>query len=129
MTALGRTPDHVAWCARLAWPPGSIPETLDDRPFVGIRLENRAEFGDGKNLFDRIANRESALLEDESDVGGYPELSNEVGAADTDRDGLPNDWEKIHGSDPTRMDSGLDSDGDGYTLLDDYLDEVIADAR
>ena len=82
-----------------------------------------------ENLFDRIANRESALLEDESDVGGYPELSNEVGAADTDRDGLPNDWEKIHGSDPTRMDSGLDSDGDGYTLLDDYLDEVIADAR
>ncbi|MDH7598042.1 MAG: thrombospondin type 3 repeat-containing protein [Sedimentisphaerales bacterium] len=63
------------------------------------------------------------------DVGGwedYPE-AHRPADWDTDNDGLPNWWEKIHGLDPNSppgdlSDSNGDPDGDGYTNLEEYLD-------
>jgi hypothetical protein len=40
---------------------------------------------------------------------------------DSDGDGLPDWWEKLHGLDPLVADSGLDPDNDGWTNLDEYL--------
>ncbi|MES2658821.1 MAG: hypothetical protein V4689_09385 [Verrucomicrobiota bacterium] len=39
---------------------------------------------------------------------------------DSDGDGLPDWWEKLHGLDPDIADSGADPDGDGWTNLDEY---------
>ncbi len=40
---------------------------------------------------------------------------------DSDRDGLPDDWENSHGLDPLNpADAGLDADGDGLTNLEEY---------
>lgn len=40
---------------------------------------------------------------------------------DTDHDGLPNDWEKKYGLNPDdASDANLDSDGDGFTNLEEY---------
>jgi len=42
--------------------------------------------------------------------------------ADTDLDGMPDDWELAHGLNPNNpSDAGLDSDGDGFTNLQEYL--------
>ena len=42
--------------------------------------------------------------------------------ADTDNDGLPDEWESLHGLNPDDpMDSGLDSDGDGMCNFAEYL--------
>lgn len=39
---------------------------------------------------------------------------------DSDKDGLPDWWEKLHGLDPALADSDDDPDGDGWTNLDEY---------
>ena len=42
--------------------------------------------------------------------------------ADTDGDGMPDDWETAHGLSPTDpADAALDTDGDGLTNLQEYL--------
>ena len=45
---------------------------------------------------------------------------------DTDNDGMPNDWETAHGLNPTLADNNGDFDGDGYTNLEEYLNELAA---
>jgi hypothetical protein len=54
-------------------------------------------------------------------VGGYPVYRGEP-YADTDGDGLPDEWEKIHGLDPKNgKDATKDQNGDGYTNLEDFI--------
>ncbi len=40
--------------------------------------------------------------------------------SDTDGDGLPDDWEILHGTDPVLADADRDPDGDGHTNLEEY---------
>ncbi|PXY43747.1 T9SS type A sorting domain-containing protein [Flavobacterium hydrophilum] len=66
--------------------------------------------------------------DNESDVGGYeiyPEIVRDANW-DTDQDGLPNWWETIKGTNLNSgtgdfSDSNTDTDLDGYTNLNDYL--------
>ena len=64
------------------------------------------------------------LPDSQEDVGGwedYPEIHRPANW-DTDGDGMPNQWEAqkgLNSNDPT--DGAVDSDGDGYTNLEDYL--------
>ncbi len=70
------------------------------------------------------------LIDNEADAGGFEDYGYEVidlDAFDTDRDGLPNWWEKMLGTNPNSAagdfsDSNADPDGDGFSLLEDYLD-------
>ncbi|MFC5978747.1 T9SS type A sorting domain-containing protein [Flavobacterium salmonis] len=66
--------------------------------------------------------------DNESDVGGYETYAEIVRDAnwDTDQDGLPNWWETIIGTNTNSgtgdfSDSNADTDLDGYTNLDKYL--------
>ena len=44
---------------------------------------------------------------------------------DTDNDGMPNAWELLQGLDPNNdIDGAQDINGDGYTNLEDYLNQV-----
>ncbi|MBO4708566.1 MAG: hypothetical protein J5727_02160 [Kiritimatiellae bacterium] len=40
--------------------------------------------------------------------------------ADTDGDGLPDDWEKKYGLDPAQNDADADKDGDGFTNAEEF---------
>lgn len=64
------------------------------------------------------------LPDTQEDVGSwenYPEVHRPADW-DTDGDGLPGEWETEHGLNPNDPADGLlDSDGDGYTNLEDYL--------
>jgi len=44
---------------------------------------------------------------------------------DTDRDGMPDEWEKAHGLDPSKDDSAKVMDG-GYTAIEVYINELAA---
>ena len=69
------------------------------------------------------------LIDSEEDCGGYEDYGSDVRPADydTDRDGLPDWWEELFGTNPNSpfddfSDSNADPDGDGFTALEDYLD-------
>lgn len=70
-------------------------------------------------------------LPDSQDDGGgwedYPEVRRPADW-DTDRDGLPDAWEKRAGLDPSNpSDSSADSTGDGYTNLEKYLNSLVGE--
>ena len=68
-------------------------------------------------------------IDNEADItdaanGGWEEWPEETRAADwdTDQDGMPNWWERCVNSDPATANHNDDPDGDGWTLLEDYLE-------
>ena len=68
-----------------------------------------------------------------ADVGGWEDYGNETRPADfdTDRDGLPNWWEAIKGTNSASAagdfsESNADPDRDGCTQLEDYLNWLAA---
>lgn len=63
-------------------------------------------------------------IDHENDCGGFeafPEESRPEGY-DTDRDGMPNWYEALAGSNPDVADNNEDPDGDGWTRLEDFLE-------
>lgn len=64
------------------------------------------------------------LPDKQDDVGGWENYPVERRAAnwDTDRDGMPDEWERARGLNPAdARDGNADRDGDGYTNLEEYL--------
>jgi hypothetical protein len=69
------------------------------------------------------------MIDNEQDAGGWPQYPKEERAADwdTDQDGLPNWWEEVEGLNTASAkddfsDTNSDTDKDGFTQLDAYLD-------
>jgi hypothetical protein len=66
------------------------------------------------------------IIDSQADVGGWPELKSRPAPADTDNDGMPDDWEKSQGLDPRNAaDGALAADGDGYTNVEVYLNSLV----
>jgi pectate lyase len=66
----------------------------------------------------------TGILRHPDEVGGYPDYnySPEDVPADTDNDGMPDDWETQHDLDPgSAADGSEDADGDGYTNVEEFL--------
>jgi hypothetical protein len=64
------------------------------------------------------------LIDDPSDVGGWPKLDRGTTYADTDHDGMADAWEQAHFGNLDRgspTDSSSDFDSDGYTDLEEFL--------
>jgi pectate lyase len=75
---------------------------------TGVRISNENQLG--------IAN------------AGYPNLNpnNLTAPLDTDQDGMPDAWESKYGLDPLTASNNGDFDGDGYTNLEEYLNDLAA---
>jgi pectate lyase len=86
---------------------------LPKRDAVDIRIVNEVRNGTGR------------IINDEEQVGGWPELKSAKPPQDSDRDGMPDDWEKRCGFDADDpADGNGDADGDGYTNLEEYLNSI-----
>ena len=65
------------------------------------------------------------MIDTQDDVGGWPELKSLPAPADSDHDGMPDEWETANGLNPNdARDGALDQDGDGYTNLEEYLNAI-----
>lgn len=66
----------------------------------------------------------SGIITDIAQVGGYPEYKGKA-YTDTDKDGMPDKWEKKHGLDPKdAADAKADLNNDGYANIEDYINGV-----
>ncbi len=62
------------------------------------------------------------IIDDPSQVGGWPELSAGEPCADGDHDGMPDAFERRFGLNPADpADANGDADGNGYTNVEEYL--------
>jgi hypothetical protein len=62
-----------------------------------------------------------SLIRHEDEVGGYPPLEPGSNCPDSDSDGMPDAFEDAHGLDSSAADASADSDGDGYTNIEEYV--------
>jgi hypothetical protein len=75
-----------------------------------------------------VANRTGAIIDSQTAVGGWPVLAAAPPPVDSDRDGMPDEWETNRGLDPSSPDDGrIDVDGNGFTELEDYTDQLVTD--
>jgi len=69
----------------------------------------------------------TGIIDSQKDVGGWPELKSAPAPADSDRDGMPDAWEKKRGLDPNDASDGAkDRDKDGYTNVEEYINGLVA---
>ncbi len=62
------------------------------------------------------------IINDEDEVGGWPELKSASPPKDTDSDGMPDAWEDSYGLNPgDGSDNAADNDRDGYTNIEEFL--------
>jgi hypothetical protein len=76
--------------------------------------------------------RKKGLIDHEDDAGGFAALNmteaSRPSGWDTDQDGMPDWYERLTGTDADTPNNNADTDGNGYTDLEDYL-ELMAHPR
>ncbi|MDZ7319629.1 MAG: pectate lyase [candidate division KSB1 bacterium] len=97
---------------------------LPQRDSVDARIIEEVRRGTAE--FGGIWGPGSGIIDSQNDVGGWPELKTYNVPVDNDHDGMADDWELVHGLDPTDPeDRNADGDGDGLTNLEGYLNWLI----
>lgn len=92
---------------------GALPRDPADERFLDDYGSGGGELGAGDRSQDDI-------VVPEPEAGEPP--------ADADRDGMPDSWELARALDPNDpRDAALDLDGDGYTEIEEYLDELASE--
>ena len=61
------------------------------------------------------------------DWSAWPVLNSETAPADSDGDGMPDEWETANGLNPQDGSDGKQQATDGYTHLEHYLNSLVAD--
>jgi hypothetical protein len=86
---------------------GPVRDAVDQRVVAGVR------------------SRSLAIIDSQDQVGGWPELEAGEPWVDSDGDGMPDDWERVHGLDPADASDGpADRNRDGWTNLEDWLNSL-----
>ncbi len=109
-----------------AWAMGAS-ETADQayRSVLAGRGASRVRDAVDARILAGVADGSGRIINCQTDVGGWPELAPGTPWTDTDGDGMPDAWEVAHGLDPAAADGAADRDGDGYTNLEDWLNELV----
>ncbi|HEX8341164.1 MAG TPA: hypothetical protein VF624_09670 [Tepidisphaeraceae bacterium] len=81
-------------------------------------------------LYNNVVTRSGAIVSHENQLGltngGFGTLAAGTKLADTDNDGMPDAWETKHGTSPTVANNNADFDTDGFTDLEEYLNDIAA---
>jgi hypothetical protein len=111
-----------------AGPPSENPDAWQDQVLSTAGASLPRDAVDAR-IVAGVRDRSGRIIDSPDAVGGLGEIDAGVPWVDSDGDGLPDDWETAHGSDPAdATDGATDPDGDGHTLLEDWLN-ARADGR
>lgn len=98
----------------------SAPEALESVLMsAGARPWNRDSVDE--RVTQDVRDGTGRIVDSVSEAGGYPEIRGGTRITDSDRDGMPDAFERRAGTNPSRADNNGDIDGDGYTNLENYL--------
>jgi hypothetical protein len=77
-------------------------------------------------IINDVRNGTGSIIDSQDQVGGWPRLKSSMAQKDMDRDGMPDAWEEQNGlnpQDPTDRNGDLNKDG--YTNLEEYLNQLV----
>lgn len=89
-------------------------DEVDARVVSDVR-EGTAQYGQDK----------LGIIDSQEDVGGWPALRSEAPPADTDRDGMSDQWEEQQGLNVKADDAGGFNVDDKYTNIEMYLNSLV----
>lgn len=106
------------------------PVRTDDAGTAACRVlasagASRARDAVDQRIVRQVESRTGRLIDSEVSVGGWPALESGATPRDTDRDGLPDVWEDVHGLDPRDARDGAKVGADGYSALEHYLHSLV----
>jgi hypothetical protein len=111
------------------WPASPVPVTVT--PAADLAAVVLDEVGANRPVRDALDQR--AVADFRNGTGAtkrakdmspdwWPDLRGGIPPPDSDRDGMPDEWEVAHGFDPDSPTDGPgDADGDGYTNVEEFL--------
>lgn len=91
--------------------------TLPKRDWVDQRLVNDVKHSTGR------------FINTPDEAGGFPEMQSGKAPVDTDRDGMPDFWEKNHRLNPNDSSDGKIIAANGYSQVENYLNWLVATAE
>jgi hypothetical protein len=91
-------------------------DAVDER----VISETKTGKATGRGVFGK-----PGIIDSPGAVGGWPEYKTAVAPADTDNDGMPDEWEVKKGLDPKDPADRNKKDVNGYTMLERYLNELV----
>jgi len=71
----------------------------------------------------------TGIIDSQNSVGGWPDLKTYNVRIDSDKDGMPDDWEKAKGLNPADPEDRNRIAGSGYTMLEEYLNGIAETYR
>lgn len=95
------------------------------RDAVDIRTVNAVSTG--TTNFGGKYGANKGIIDNETQVGGFPTYASTSAPTDTDNDGMPDTWETAHGLNKAVADQNADRDGDGYTNIEEYAGCLVGE--
>lgn len=96
------------------------------RDSIDTRIIN--EVSTGTATYGGYYGANKGIIDSQTTVGGWPTLNSLTAPADSDHDGMPDQWELLHGLNPNdASDRNGDFTGDGYTNLEKYINSLCPD--
>lgn len=114
---------HQAFDSVLAYAGATLPkrDTIDLRVIAEVR-------GDIQITGDGSLGADKGLIDSQTAVGGWPAYNTpsvDKIPVDTDKDGMPDEWETNNGLNPNDAEDGKTISEDGYSNLEHYLNSKI----
>ena len=104
-----------------------------ENPFGNMwGLHQKSQNDEGYFKYRRLGNDsyKQGIITDPRQMGGYPQYSDWKPYTDTDLDGMPDEWERRNGLNPTDpADANGDLNGDGYTNIEKYINAIPTQGR
>jgi hypothetical protein len=103
-------------------------DTVDARVILEVRNGTAAFEGKGYENIQGFSDTSivRGIIDSQTDVGGWPELIGLPAPADSDHDGMPDEWEQAQGLNPADDADRNLLDEEGYTMLEKYLNGLVS---